>query len=59
MASVVGFLRKTLKRSANAVRRVGKVTRRTLKSGTNAVGLTKKRKSHRKSHRKSRRVHRR
>lgn len=52
MSNVVGFLRKTLKRSANAVRRVGKVSRRTLKRGTNAVGLTKK--SHRKSHRRRR-----
>jgi hypothetical protein len=47
MSNVVGFLRKTLKRSANVVRRVGKASRRTLKRGTNAIGLTKRRKSHR------------
>ena len=58
MTNVVGFLRKTLKRSANAVRRVGKVTRRTMKRGTNAIGLTKRRKS-RRGGRKSRRAGRR
>ena len=47
MPGVVSLLRKSLKRSTNIVRRVGKVTRRTLKRGTNAVGLTKRRRSHR------------
>lgn len=47
MSGVASLLRKSLKRSTNIVRRVGKATRRTLKRGTNAVGLTKRRKSHR------------
>ena len=51
MASVLRFLRKTLKRGTNVVRRVGKVARSTAKRGTNAIGLTKR--AHRKSHRKS------
>ena len=42
MASILGLLRKTLKRSTNLVRRVGKVSRNTLRKGTNAVGLTRK-----------------
>jgi hypothetical protein len=46
------FLRKTAKRSLNAVRRVGKMTRRTLKRGTNAVGLTRRRRGHKKNGRK-------
>jgi hypothetical protein len=51
MASIIGLFRKTLKRSANAVRRVGKATRRTVKRGTNAIGLTKRRRSaHRRRH---------
>ena len=50
MASVLRFLRKTLKRGTNVVRRVGKVARSTAKRGTNAVGLTKRsRRSGRKS----------
>ena len=55
MAGVVSFLRKSLKRSANAVRRVGKATRRTVRRGTNTLGLTKRRKSHRRHSRKSHR----
>jgi len=51
MASLMRFLRKTAKRSLNAVRRVGKMTRRTLKRGTNAVGLTRSRR-HKKHGRK-------
>jgi hypothetical protein len=43
MTNVVGFLRKTLKRSANVARRVGKMTRKTVKRGTNTIGLTKRR----------------
>ena len=42
MASLLKFLRKTIKRGTNVVRRVGKISRNTLKKGTNAVGLTKK-----------------
>jgi hypothetical protein len=42
MASLLGLLRKTLKRSTNLVRRVGKGARSTLKGVTNAVGLTKR-----------------
>lgn len=42
MASLLKFLRKTLKRGTNVVRRVGKISRNTLKKGTNAVGLTRK-----------------
>lgn len=52
MASLLGLLRKTVKRGTNLIKRVGKVSTRTVKRGTNAVGLTKK--SRRKS-RKSRR----
>lgn len=60
MSGVVNFLRKSLKRSSNAVRRVGKATRRTLKRGTNAVGLTKRRRSaHRRRSHRSRRAGRR
>ena len=55
MSNVVGFLRKTLKRSANVARRVGKMTRKTVKRGTNAIGLTKRRRSGRKSRRAGRR----
>jgi hypothetical protein len=56
MAGIVSVLRKTLKRSTNVVRRVGKATRSTLRRGTNTIGLTKKRRTaHRKSHRKSHR----
>jgi hypothetical protein len=47
MPGVVSILRKSLKRSTNIVRRVGKATRRTLKRGTNAIGLTKRRATHR------------
>jgi hypothetical protein len=54
MASILGLLRKTLKRSTNVVRGVGKAARSTVKRATNAVGLTKK--SKRRSHR--RRSHR-
>lgn len=54
MSGVVNILRKSLKRSTNIVRRVGKATRRTLKRGTNAIGLTKRRKSHRRAHRSRR-----
>ena len=52
MASILGMLKKTLKRGANAVRRVGKATRRTVKRGTNAIGLTRRRRFGRRSQRK-------
>ena len=48
MASVLKMFRKTLRRSLNVVRRVGKATRKTVKRGTNAVGLTRKRRTGRK-----------
>ena len=44
MASLLGFLRKTLKNSTNIVRRVGKVSSNTLRKGTNLAGLTKSKK---------------
>ncbi len=49
MAGIRSILRKTLKRSSNVVRRVGKLTRKTLRRGTNTLGLTKRRRS---SHRR-------
>ena len=55
MASLLKFLRKTLKRGTNVVRRVGKISRNTLKKGTNAVGLTKKAKKAKKTKGRSRR----
>lgn len=55
MASILGLLRKTLKRSTNLVRRVGKGARATLKRATNAVGLTKKARKGRKARRSSKR----
>ena len=53
MASILGMLKKTLKRGTNVVRRVGRATRRTVKRGTNAVRLTRRRRG-----RKSSRNHR-
>ena len=47
MASILGFLRKTFKRGTGIVRRVGRATRSTLKRGTNAVGLTRRRRGSR------------
>ena len=38
------MFRKTLKSGTNIARRVGKATRRTLKRGTNTLGLTRRRK---------------
>ena len=55
MASILGLLRKTLKRSTNLVRRVGKGARATLKRATNAVGLTSKGRKGRKARRSSKR----
>ena len=52
LSAITRTLRKTVKRGANAVRRVGKGARYTVKPATNMLGLTKKK--HRKSHRKSR-----
>jgi len=43
MASLMRLFRKSVKRSLNAVRGVGKAARRTVKRGTNAIGLTRKR----------------
>jgi hypothetical protein len=50
--NIGGLLRRTVKRGANAARKVGKGTRRVLRRGTNTIGLTKRRKS---SGRRSRR----
>ena len=49
---VASFLRKTVKRSANIVRRVGKGTRRIVRKGTNTVGLTHRKRHHRRHSRK-------
>jgi hypothetical protein len=51
------MLKKTFRKGTNAVRGVGRFSRRTLRKGTNAVGLTKRRRVRgkgRKSGRKSR-----
>ena len=56
MAGIGSFLKKTLKRGTNVVRKVGRGTRKTLRRSTNFVGLTK-RKGH-KGH-KGRKTHRR
>ena len=53
--SLLGMLRKSVKRSVNVVRRVGKATRKTVKRGTNVVGLTGRRRRGRKSRRGGRR----
>jgi hypothetical protein len=42
MASILSFLRKTMKSSTRAVRRVGKATRSVVRKGTNTLGLTRK-----------------
>ena len=46
-SNVLGFLRRTVKRSANVVRRIGRNTTATVRRGTNAVGLTRRRTVHR------------
>lgn len=43
MAMLPKFLRKTLKRGLNSVRRVGKASRNLARRGTNSVGLTRRR----------------
>jgi len=43
--TLFGMVRKTMKRGMNAVRRVGKVSRNVARKGTNAVGLTRRRRS--------------
>ncbi len=43
MAGILSIFKKTLKASTNAVRRVGKVTRKTVRRGTNTLGLTRRR----------------
>ena len=50
--SIIGSLRKTMKRGLNVVRRVGKASRGVVRSGTNAVGLTRRRKSKRSTRRR-------
>lgn len=48
--NVLGFLRRTVRSSTGAVRKVGKFTRSTLRRGTNLVGLTRKRRGTRRQH---------
>jgi hypothetical protein len=55
MAGIYSLLRKTVKRSANVVRKVGRATTKTVRRGTNALGLTKRRKSRKASRRGGRR----
>jgi hypothetical protein len=43
MAGLLSLLRKTLRKGTRAVRFVGKKTTNVMKKGTNAVGLTKRR----------------
>jgi hypothetical protein len=50
--SILGMLRKTMKRGLNSVRRVGKASRSIARRGTNAVGLTRRRKAKRGSRRR-------
>ena len=54
--NIGGLLRRTVKRGANAARKVGKGTRRVLRRGTNTLGLTKRRRA---SGRRTRRAGRR
>lgn len=49
MAGLITMLRKTLRKGTRAVRFVGKKTTNVLKKGTNAVGLTKRRRGPAKS----------
>ena len=42
-SNVLGFLRRTVKRSTNVVRRIGRNTTAVVRRGTNAVGLTRRR----------------
>jgi len=51
MANLLGLLRKTARRGVKAVRNVGRFTRKTVKRGTNAVGLTKRGRKNRASRR--------
>ena len=55
--SLFGILRKTLRKGKALVRRVGRATTRTVKVGTNAVGLTGKGKHRRSRSRRHRRRH--
>lgn len=48
--NLIGLLRRTVSKSTGAVRRVGKLTRKTLKRGTNLVGITRKRRASRRQH---------
>ena len=48
--NIVGLLRRTVRSSTGAVRKVGKFTRATLKRGTNLVGITRKRRATRRQH---------
>ena len=57
MAGIYSLLRKTVKRSANVVRKVGRATTKTVRRGTNALGLTKRRRTGRKASRRGGRRH--
>jgi len=46
------MLKKTMKRGLNSVRRVGKASRSVVRRGTNAVGLTRRRKAKRSTRRR-------
>jgi hypothetical protein len=48
--NIVGLLRRTVRSSTGAVRKVGKLTRSTLKRGTNLLGITRKRRATRRQH---------
>jgi hypothetical protein len=50
--SILGMLKKTMKRGLNSVRRVGKASRSIARRGTNAVGLTRRRKGKRSTRRR-------
>lgn len=48
----MGMLKKTMKRGLNSVRRVGKASSSVVRRGTNAVGLTRRRKAKRSTRRR-------
>ena len=58
MAGIFSLFRKTIRKGTRAVRFVGKKTTNVLKKGTNAVGLTKRRRGPAKASRKESRKNR-
>lgn len=54
MAGIFSLFRKTIRKGTRAVRFVGKKTTNVLKKGTNAVGLTRRRRGPAKASRKNR-----